>query len=86
MDLTTMVEWVNSVKEKYGDNVQDVMEAHAIANPANAHIAAGQTISFGLLTDDHAFICAFQEAGGDLDYLATLVNAFIHVRSKHFGL
>ena len=86
MDLTTMVEWVNSVKEQYGDDVQAVMEAHAVANPDSAQIAAGQTISFGLLTDDHAFICAFQEAGGDLDYLATLVNAFLHVRSKYFGL
>lgn len=86
MATKTMVDWVNSVKECHGTNVESVMEAHLIKHQASAQHAAQQTIAFGLMTDCPTFLDEFKELGGDVDYLLYVADCFLKVRSKYFGL
>lgn len=36
MDIKTSVDWINSVRDSYGDSIEAVMTAHCIANQNSA--------------------------------------------------
>lgn len=86
MDIKTSVNWVNSVCDSYGDSVQLVMEQHALNNLHHSSAIATNTLTFGIVTDDPEYLTAFANAGGNVEYLHKISQAFINIRSKHFGL
>lgn len=86
MDIQTSVNWVNSVCDTYADSVESVMEQHAINNLKHSSVIAANTLAFGLVTDDAEYLTAFANAGGNVEYLLKINQAFINIRSKHFGL
>lgn len=84
--MQTAVNFVNSVKETYGDKAHIVMEQQARINfQQNQHIAI-ETMTFGLVSFQPEYMHEFKQAGGDVDYLNYLNNAFLNVRSKLYGL
>lgn len=86
MDIETAVIWVEAIKNRYGRNVEAVMEEHLNTHQHSAQAVAQQTIAFGLMTDDPDYMNQFMHHGGDVAYLQYVANCFIKVRSKYFGL
>ena len=86
MSINIAVQWVNSIKESYGDNVEAGMEAYALSHMHGASIVAMNTQMFGMQSDDPRYLTEFANAGGDVEYLEHLTKAFINVRRKVFGL
>ena len=52
MDIKTSVDWINSVRDSYGDSIEAVMTAHYIANQNNAGVVFHNTVIFGILSLD----------------------------------
>lgn len=86
MDIQASVNWINSVRDSYGDSIESVMTAHCLANPQHSGIVAMTTTSFGLHSLEPEFLTDFANAGGDVQYLEKATEAFLSVRSKYFGL
>lgn len=86
MDIKTSVDWINSVRDSYGDSIEAVMTAHYIANQNNAGVVFHNTVIFGILSLDPEFLTDFAKEGGDVQYLEKATQAFLNVRSKVFGL
>lgn len=86
MDIQASVNWINSVRDSYGDSIESVMTAHCLANPQHSSIVAMTTMSFGLHSLEPEFLTDFANAGGDVQYLEKATEAFLSVRSKYFGL
>ena len=86
MDIQTSVDWINSVRDSYGDSIESVMTAHCLANPQHSSTVAMFTLTFDLHSLDPEFLTSFANAGGDVQYLEKATEAFINVRSKYCGL
>ena len=50
MDIATQVQWVNSIKEHYGNSVEAVMESHVQSHQAHSTQVALNTQMFGLIS------------------------------------
>ena len=86
MDIVTQVQWVNSIKEHYGNSVEAVMESHVQSHQAHSTQVALNTQMFGLISEYPDYLTEFANAGGNVEYLEYLTNTFINVRSKVLGL
>ena len=86
MDIKTSVDWINSVRDSYGDSIEAVMTAHCIANQNSAGAVFHNTATFGILSLDPEFLTDFAKEGGDVQYLEKATQTFLNVRSKVFGL
>ena len=86
MDIKTSVDWINSVRDSYGDSIEAVMTAHCMAKQNNAGAVFHNTATFGILSLDPEFLTDFAKEGGDVQYLEKATQTFLNVRSKVFGL
>lgn len=80
------VTFINSVRDTYGDRVEEVMAEHARTHPSSTNAVCLESTCFGLRTDDPAFMTAFAEAGGDVQYLERMAKAFVAIRTSIYGI
>lgn len=80
MELEKQITWVNSIKETYGDTIEEAMMQSVTQE------AALQTVVFGLLTTEAEFMHQFEKAGGDLAYLTRCHTAYMNARYAVLGM